>query len=70
MIQVAYTNIHSKTKINGLLKQCCPLPVLLCIIAAEVFAVFINDVDTRIEGIRIGDYEIKILNFADDTTIF
>ena len=44
--------------------------MLLCIIAAEVFAVFINDVDTRIEGIRIGDYEIKILNFADDTTIF
>lgn len=44
--------------------------MLLCIIAAEVFAVFINDVDTRIEGIWIGDYEIKILNFADGTTIF
>ena len=36
---------------------------------AEVLAIFI-DADTRIKGIQIGDHEIKIVNFADDTTIF
>ena len=43
--------------------------MLLCIIVAEVLAIFI-DADTRIKGIQIGDHEIKIVNFADDTTIF
>ena len=36
---------------------------------AEVLAIFI-DADTRIKGIQIGDHEIKIVNFAYDTTIF
>ena len=39
------------------------------IIVAEVLASFIN-ADERIEGIQIGDHEIKIVNFTDDTTIF
>ena len=79
MIQVASINIQSKIKINGLLSdsftliqgfhQGCPLSMLLCITAAEVLAVFI-DADTRIKGIQIGDHEIKIVNFADGTTIF
>ena len=43
--------------------------MLLCIILAEVLAFFI-DADTRIKGMQIGDHEIKIVNFADDTTIF
>ena len=43
--------------------------MLLCVIVAEVLAIFI-DIDTRIKGIQIGDHEIKIVNFADDTTIF
>ena len=43
--------------------------MLLCIIVAEVLASFI-DVHTGIKGIQIGDHEIKIVNFADDTTIF
>ena len=43
--------------------------MLLCTIVAEVLAIFI-DADTRIKGIQIGGYEIKIVNFADDTTIF
>ena len=36
--------------------------------AAEVLANFINS-DERIKGIQTGDHEIKIANFADNTTI-
>ena len=35
--------------------------MLLCIIVAEVLAIFI-DANTRINGIQIGDHEIKIVN--------
>ena len=79
MIQVASINIQSKIKRNGLLSgsfiliqgfhQDCPLSMLLWIIVADVLAIFI-DVDTRIKGIQIWDHEIKIVNFAYDTTIF
>ena len=79
MNQVASINIQSKIKINRLLsesftliqgfRQCCPLSMLLCIIVAKVLAIFIYE-DTRIKGMQIGDHEIKIVNFADDTTIF
>ena len=37
--------------------------------AAEVLANLIN-ADKRIKGMQIGDHEIKIVNFADHTTIF
>ena len=43
--------------------------MLLYIIVAEILANFINS-DTQIKGIQIGDHEIKIVNFADDTIIF
>ena len=79
MNQVAYINIQPKIKINGLLSdsfaliqefhQGCPHSMLLWIIVAEVLAVFI-DANTKIKGIQIGDHEIKIVNFAYDTTIF
>ena len=79
MIQVASVNIQSKIKINGVLSESftliqgfhhgCSLSMFLCIIAAEVLAIFI-DANTRIKGIQTGDHEIKIVNFADDTTIF
>ena len=36
---------------------------------AEVLARFVN-ANKRIKPIEIGDHEIKIVNFADDTTIF
>ena len=78
-IKVAYTNIQSKIKINGLLSdpftlmqrvgQGCPLSSVLYIRAAEVLANFI-DADKRIKGVQIGDHEIKLVNFADDITIF
>ena len=41
----------------------------LYIIVAEVLANFIN-VKKKVKGIQIGDHEIKIVNFADDSTIF
>ena len=43
--------------------------MLLYIIAAEILANFII-VDKRIKGMQIGNQEIKIVNFADDATIF
>ena len=43
--------------------------MLLFITVTEVLASFIN-ANKRIKGIQIGDHEIKIVNFADDTTIF
>ena len=42
---------------------------MLYIMAAEVLANFI-DADKRMKGVQIGDHEIKLLNFADDVTIF
>ena len=49
--------------------QWCQLSKLLYNIAAEVLANLIN-ADKRIKGIQIGDHEIKIVNFTDNTTIF
>ena len=73
-----FTNIESKIKTNGLLcdpltpicvRQWCQLSKLLYSIAAEVLANLIN-INKRIKGIQIGDHEIKIVNFTDNTTIF
>ena len=79
MIKVAYTNIQSKIKINGPLsdpftlmqgvRQEFPLSLVLYIMAAEVLANFI-DADKRMKGVQIGDHEMKLVNFADDITIF
>ena len=51
--------------------QVCLLPMLLQYynIAVEVLANLIN-ADKRIKGIQIGDHEIKIVIFTDNTTIF
>ena len=79
MVKDVCTNIQSKIKINGLLSdpftltqkvwQGCLFSMLLYIIVAEVLASLIN-ANKRIKGIEIGDHEIEIVNFADDTTIF
>ena len=50
------------------IRQGCLLFMLLYIIAIEVLANFINTYK-MIKGIQIGDHEIKIVHFADDTTI-
>ena len=74
-----YNNIQSKIKIYGFLsdpftltQEVCQgylFSMLLYVIAAEVLASFIN-ATKRIKVIQIGDHEIKIVNFADNTTIF
>ena len=40
--------------------------MLLYIIGAEIVEILIDD-DKRIKGVQIGDHEIKIVIFADDT---
>ena len=51
------------------IRQGCLLSMLLYNIAAEVLANLIN-ADKMIKGIQIGDHEIKIVNFTENTTIF
>ena len=48
--------------------QGCLLSMLLYNISAEVLANLIN-ADKRIKGIQLADHDIKIVNFADNTTI-
>ena len=50
-------------------RQGCLLLMLLYNIAAEVLANLIN-ANKKIEGIQIGNHDIKIVNIADNTTIF
>ena len=50
-------------------RQWCQLSKLLYNIAAEVLANLVN-ADKRIKAIHIGDHEIEIVNFTDNTTIF
>ena len=75
--EVAYTNMESKIKINGLLFdlltplcvcQWCQLCKLLYNTAAEILSNLVN-ADKRIKGIQIGDQEIIIVNFTHNTTI-
>ena len=67
MIEVAYTNIQCKTKINGLLLILYPCMrsssgvstfMLLYITVVEILTIFIN-ADKRIKGVQIGDHETK-----------
>ena len=51
------------------LRQGCLLSMMLYNIVAKVLANFIN-ADKRIKGMQIGDIEIKIANFTDNTTVF
>ena len=79
LIKICYNDIQSKIKINGFLsdpftlsrgvRQGCPLSLLLYIIAAEVLASFVI-VNKKVNGVQIGDQEIKLVNFVGDTTIF
>lgn len=46
-----------------------PLSILLGLIVVEAIQIFI-DADTKIKDMQTGDYEIRIVNFDDDTTIF
>ena len=50
-------------------RQGCLLSMLLYNIAAEVLANLIN-ADKSIKEIQIGDHDIKIIDFPDNTTLF
>ena len=78
MIKVAYTNIKSKIKINGLLSDPlilmllhhgCLLSMLLYNIMAQLLANFIRADKTNTRR-QIGDHEIKIVSFTGNATIF
>ena len=43
--------------------------MLLYIISAKVLAIFIH-ANSRMKGVQVWDHGKKILNFADDTTMF
>ena len=51
------------------MRERCLLSMLLYNIVTELLANFIN-ADKRIKEIQIGDHEIEIVNFTDNTTIF
>ena len=50
-------------------RQGCPLSGILFVLGIEILALAIKK-NPKIEGIRVGAREIKITQYADDTTVF
>ena len=50
-------------------RQGCPLSGLLFVIGIELFARALKIYDPDIKGINVGQKEIKITQYADDTTV-
>ena len=78
-IKVIYTDIESTVlnyghttgffKLQRGIRQGCPISPYLFIIAAELLANGIRN-DKSVQGIKVGQSEIKISQLADDTTVF
>ena len=78
-VEILYTNIYSRIKINGFLtnpipiqrgvRQGCPLSALLYVLIGEVLGNLIRE-NPKIKGIKLKDRELKILQYADDTSLF
>ena len=78
-IETFYTNISSCVLNNGLcsqyfevqrgVRQGDPLSPYLFIIAAEILAIAIQT-NTDIQGLKIGKEEFKLVQYADDLTVF
>lgn len=79
-VSTLYTNIQCCVNVNGWLtetitlsrgvRQGCPLSALLFILAVEILAIKVRS-DPEIKGVEMfGTVEIKMLQFADDATIF
>ncbi len=77
-IKILYTNPLACIKNNGWIskefklergiRQGCPVSALVFILAVEIMAVKIRE-DENIEGFTFGKKEIKLSQYADDTTL-
>ena len=78
-VKILYNNVSSCVLNNGFasefflvergVRQGCPLSGLLFVIGIEILAREIKN-DTGIKGINLGEKEIKVSLYADDTTVF
>ena len=78
-VQTFYCNITSCVTNNGYasdffnlergVRQGCPLSGKLFVLGIEILALAIKK-NPQIKGIRVGAQEIKITQYADDTTVF
>ena len=56
-------------EISRSIRQGCPLSALLFILVADILAISIRETK-KIKGIKFQNYEFKIAQLADDTTLF
>ena len=78
-VNIFYTNIESAVQNNGFVttwfkpskgvRQGCPLSPYLFILSAEVLSNKIRQ-ESNVRGIKVFGQEIKLSQFADDTTLF
>ena len=78
-VNIFYTNIESTVLNNGFItnwfrpskgvRQGCPLSPYLFILLAEILSNKIRQ-DFGVKGIKVFENEIKLSQFADDTTLF
>ena len=78
-IKVFYSNVTSCVLNNGYasiffslhrgVRQGCPLSGVLFVLGIELFSRAVKK-DTTIKRIQVNKYELKISQYADDTTVF
>ncbi len=78
-ISILYTDISAGVMNNGKcteffgitrgIRQGCPISAYLFIMSAELLAIQIREND-NIKGINLNGYQVKIMQMADDTTVF